>query len=374
VRNLNALTLFGLLEESSQVYWVFDPKSMAIEYVNRAYESFWGRDRSSVYRSPASFLDGVHPEDRQKARLMFEKQIRYEPNSTEFRIVHKDGSVRWVRDRSFLIKKGSGRDVYVAGIVEEIIGPHEQPLRVSPVLGRNEFAMLAGGIAHDFNNVLTAVVGNGEMLLRDRTLPENVHKRIEILVQAGLLGKGLAKELMEFSQPVTSELSIVDLNALICDLVPTIREIVGRSVEVETSLARDVPMIRADADQLRRVVLNLVLNARDAMPRGGRLTLITCAAEGGDWGIHRSLHYRQPGCFAALRVGDTGCGMDPATRARIFEPFFTTKTEGVGHGLGLSIVKRIVHRHHGHMEVRSIKGGGTTFTLYIPDSSLEHPS
>jgi signal transduction histidine kinase len=212
------------------------------------------------------------------------------------------------------------------------------------------------------------------MLLRDTTLPDNVHNRIETLVQASLLGKGLAKELMEFSKPVTSELSIVDLNLLICDLVPTLREFVGRSVEVETTLARNVPMIRADFDQLRRVVLNLVLNARDAMPRGGRLTLITCAVKDGDWANQKSLNHRRPGCFAAFRVADSGCGMDPATQTRIFEPFFTTKAEGVGRGLGLCIVKRIVHRYNGHVDVWSIKGGGTTFSVYFPDASLEHPS
>jgi two-component system cell cycle sensor histidine kinase/response regulator CckA len=374
MRTLKALTLLGLLEESSHVYWVRDPKTMAVMYVNHAYESIWGRDRGSLYMSPLSFLDGVHPADRQKARLMFEKTMRYEPNSTEFRVVNPDGSVHWIRDRSFLIKNGSARDVYVAGIAEEITSSREQPRRVSHALGRKEFVLLAGGIAHDFNNVLTAVVGNGSSLLRDSTLPNNAHDKIKAVVHAGLLGKGLAKELMEFSKPVTSELFIVDLNELIYDLVPTLRDFVGRSVEVETSLASDVPIIRGDSDQLRRVVLNLVLNARDAMARGGRLTLTTCQGEAGDWGIQRRLPYQRPGRLAVMKVTDTGCGMDLATQAQIFKPFFTTKAEGVGCGLGLCIVKRIVHHHHGHMNVWSIKGEGTTFSIYFPDASLERLS
>src|ERR1700737_2215135 len=156
--NLMASTLRGLLDNSPQVYWVLDPKSAAIVYVSRAYETISGQDRRSLYRCPLSFLDAVHPEDREKARRAFEKHLRYEPGLTELRFLHQDGKVRWVQDRSFLFERRSGQPAFVAGISEDITSLHEQRHRSSSGL-RREFELLANGIAHDFNNVLTAVVG-----------------------------------------------------------------------------------------------------------------------------------------------------------------------------------------------------------------------
>ena len=374
MRVLFTATVLELIEQSSHLSMILDPKTRTIVYASRAYESISGRDRGSLYESAISFLDTVHPEDREKARAMFERQMNYEVMSTEYRLVNPDGRVHWVRDRTFLIKESDAGDVHMGVMVEDITSLYERPRKLSYALGKREFALLSGGIAHDFNNVLTAVVGNGEMLLKDTALPTIAHARIETVVQAGLLGRSLAKELKEFSKPLKSERSIIDLNVLIRDFVPTLTEFVGRRIEVETSLARNIPMVAADADQLRRVVLNLVLNARDAMPNGGRLTLITCGAEAGDCGIQSHLHYGQAGRFAVLRVTDTGCGMDPITQTHIFEPFFRTKAGGVGNGLGLSIVKGIVRRHNGRVDVESIKDGGTTFSVYIPEASPEHPS
>jgi len=357
-------TLFRLLwEHAPYGFWIFDPANIDVAYINRAYESMWGRSRDILYDQPFSFLDVVHPQDRAKARTMLEKELRRQATVEDFRIVRPGGEVRWVRDRSFPVKVEPKGTVYTAGTVEYITPSYRTGPRVRYVPSR-AVEQLAGGVAHDFNGLLTAVMGNGDFLLKDESLSSEAQRRANVIVQAAELGKTLVKELTDFSRLAAAPLMSVDLNTLIRGLVESFRSLVGTEIELTTFLVADIVSIRANPEQLTRVLTNLVFNAHDAMPSGGRITISTYNAE--EAGLTNGTGTRFPHStgYAAVEVADNGCGMDSTTQARIFEPFFTTKPYGTG--LGLYHVRRIVQECHGQIFVSSAVGKGTTFSLYFP--------
>jgi signal transduction histidine kinase len=225
---------------------------------------------------------------------------------------------------------------------------------------------LAGGLAHDFNNLLTAVMVSGDFLLKDESLSSEAQRRANVIVQAAELGKALAKELTDFSRLAAAPFVTVDLSQLIRGLGESFRGLVGTQIELTTFLVANLVSIRANPEQLTRVLTNLVLNARDAMPSGGRITISTYNAEEAGLANGTGAHFPHSHGYAALKVADNGCGMDSTTQARIFEPFFTTKPYRVGTGLGLYHVRRIVQECYGQIFVISEVGKGTTFTLYFP--------
>jgi len=359
-------TLFRLLKEHAPYgFWVFDPANIDVAYINRTYESMWGRSRDILYDHPFSFLDVVHPQDRAKARTMLERQLRRQATVEEFRIVRPGGEVRWVRDRSFPVQIEPEGTVYVAGTVEYITRSYRTRPRVKHATNR-AVEQLAGGLAHDFNNLLTAVMGSGDFLLKDESLSSEAQRRANVIVQAAELGKTLAKELTDFSRLAAAPFVSVDLNQLIRGLGESFRSLVGAGIVLTTSLVADLVSIRANPEQLTRVLTNLVFNARDAMPSGGRITISTYNAEEAGLASGTGTHFPHSHGYAALEVADNGCGMDSSTQARIFEPFFTTKPYRVGTGLGLYHVRRIVQECHGQICVSSEVGKGTTFSLYFP--------
>jgi PAS domain S-box-containing protein len=365
VHNKAARTLFQLMEHVPYVFWIFDPQNIELVYINRAYESMWGRSRDSIYRRPFSFLDAVHPQDQPKAHGMLERQLRRQANVEDLRIVQHGGGVRWVRHRSFPVKIEPEGIEYVAGTVEYMTHSYRTTPRVRRTLNK-AVEQMAGGLAHDFNNLLTAVICNGDFLLRDHSLSGDAHRRTIGMLHAAELGKTLAKELTDLSRFAAAPFVTVDLNSLISGLVESFRSLVGTQIELTAFLVADLVSIRANPEQLTRVLTNLVFNARDAMPSGGRITISTYNAEkAGLANGTGTLFPCSHGC-AALEVADNGCGMDSTTQARIFEPFFTTKPYRVGTGLGLYNVKRIVHECHGQIFVSSAVGKGTTFSLYFP--------
>lgn|ERR1700674_874683 len=353
------------MEHVPYVFWIFDPANIELVYINRAYESMWGRSRDDIYRRPFSFLDAVHPQDRVKARTMLERQLRRETTVEDFRIVRPGGEVRWVRDRSFPVKMEPEGTVYAAGTVEYIIPSYRTGTRVKHA-PNNGVDQLAGGLAHDFNNLLTAVMGNGGFLLRDESLSSEAQRRANVILQAAGLGKTLAKELTDFSRLAAAPFMSVDLNTLIRGLAESFKSLVETQIELTTVLASDLVSIRANPEQLTRVLTNLVFNARDAMPSGGHITISTYNAEEAGLADGTGTRFPYFHGYAALEVADNGRGMDSTTQAHIFEPFFTTKPYRVGTGLGLYHVKRIVDECHGQIFVSSAVGKGTTFSLYFP--------
>jgi len=233
---------------------------------------------------------------------------------------------------------------------------------------------LAGGVAHDFNNLLMVINGYTEVLLEQLDKNSDLHQKVESIQQAADRAATLTRQLLAFSRKQLLELKVVDVNTIVGDMERLLRPLIGANIELVTRLSTETGHTRADAGQLEQVIMNLVVNAKDAMPEGGKLTLQTRdVTVRQNFREHRFI---QPGHYAVISVSDTGHGMDKETQSRIFEPFFTTKEKGKGTGLGLSTVYGIVKQSSGYVFAESEVGAGTTFYVYLPraEESAEESS
>src|SRR5215471_2278082 len=223
---------------------------------------------------------------------------------------------------------------------------------------------LAGGVAHDFNNLLMVINGYTEVLLEQLEPGDGRHQKVQSIQQAADRAATLTRQLLAFSRKQVLELKVVDVNAVISDMERLLRPLIGENIELVTRLSPEAGRTRADAGQLEQVIMNLVVNAKDAMPEGGRISIQSSGIT-----VHQSFRehrYIQPGRYVVISLSDTGQGMDKETQSRIFEPFFTTKEKGKGTGLGLSTVYGIVKQSGGYVFLQSDIGVGTTFHIYLP--------
>ena len=227
---------------------------------------------------------------------------------------------------------------------------------------------MAGGIAHDFNNILTAIVGYSEVVLTQIDESDPIWHDIHEIRKAGTRAAALTSQLLAFSRKQVLKVTVVDLNAVVRDVEKMLQRLLGEDIAINTDLAGDLRHIKADANQLEQILVNLAVNARDAMSQGGKLTIATANVE-----LELADFVLPAGRYTRLVVSDTGCGMDEHIRARIFEPFFTTKETGKGTGLGLSTIYGTVKQLGGHVLVSSEPRQGTSFTIYLPqtDECLE---
>jgi two-component system cell cycle sensor histidine kinase/response regulator CckA len=229
---------------------------------------------------------------------------------------------------------------------------------------------LAGGVAHDFNNLLTVIMGHCELL--QGRLPEGdaTRRGIEEIRSAGERAASLTRQLLAFSRRQVLAPKVLDLNAVVGSMAPMLRRLIGEDIELRTALATGLGHVKTDPGQIEQVIMNLVVNARDAMPRGGKITIETANVTLDKADARRHVVVR-PGTYVRLCVSDTGTGMDAATQARIFEPFFTTKEPGKGTGLGLSTVYGVIKQSGGYIWVYSEPGQGATFKIYVPQVGEE---
>jgi nitrogen-specific signal transduction histidine kinase len=225
---------------------------------------------------------------------------------------------------------------------------------------------LAGGVAHDFNNLLMVISGYAEVLLEHTRKNDPLYTKIEAIHQATDRATTLTRQLLAFSRKQLLELKVVDLNIIVEDIKRLLRPLIGENIELQTQLAPDLGRTRADAGQIEQVLMNLVVNSKDAMPNGGKIIIQSANARLNHEDVRREYSYIQPGLYVVLSVTDTGEGMDKETQLRIFEPFFTTKEKGKGTGLGLSTVYGIIKQSGGYVLVQSEPGQGTTFRIYLP--------
>jgi len=247
---------------------------------------------------------------------------------------------------------------------EEALVQSEEQLRQAQKL--EAIARLAAGVAHDFNNILTAISGHSELLLRQLDINDSRRKNAEQIEKCAYMAAALTRQLLTFSRKQVIEPRVLELNAIVGNIERMLARLIGEDIEFRTELDPNVGRIKADPGQLEQVIMNLAVNARDALPNGGKLTITTSSVLLSE--RHRKnfpgLH---PGKHVLLSVSDTGIGMSEQVKAHLFEPFFTTKPPGKGTGLGLATCFGIVRQSAGHIEVQSQLGKGTTFNLYFPE-------
>jgi signal transduction histidine kinase len=292
-----------------------------------------------------------------------------EGGRTRFEVEHpcpRPGEDRWFVARITPFPDNGARRVVVAH--EDITESRrlEEQLRQSQKM--EAIGTLAGGVAHDFNNILAAIMLHLDLLKLDASMPASMQKSLDELSQAARRAAGLTRKLLLFSRQEPARRQRVDLKAVVRGLLAMLDRMVGENYTLDLTGSPEPLWLEGDPGMLELVAMNLVINARDAMPRGGRieLRLDGCELDEGATEAHTA---GRAGRFARLIVSDTGCGMNEATRQRVFEPFFTTKAAGKGTGLGLSTVFGIVEQHAGWIEVESVEGRGSTFIVYLPAAS-----
>ena len=473
-------------ENMTEVFFVMDPWFRETLYINPAYERIWGRSCQSLHDNPSSFLEPIAAEDRPAVIEKLDRIVEGDdPGDIEFRIVHDDGSVRWILAHAVPVRNPQGEVYCISGVAlditerrkaadalgesrtryqnlteasfdgivisqddiiraanpgflkmfgydrdEEVIGRPStdfanreyvddanrrattgllgqyeiigkrkdggklllevttradtmggRPARISALRDVTEkrsleeqfrqaqkmeaVGRLAGGVAHDFNNLLTVISGNTELVLEQLQPGDPSVDDLKQILAAATGATSLTQQLLAFSRQQVIEPKTIALGDVVLKTNKMLRHLIGEDIDVATNIGGAPCIVFIDPGQLEQVLMNLAVNARDAMPTGGKLTIETSIAELDEASASR--HWpASPGRFALLAVSDNGAGMDAVTRAKIFEPFFTTKEQGKGTGLGLATVYGIVKQSGGYISVYSEPGMGTTFRIYLP--------
>ncbi|MCC6746878.1 MAG: PAS domain S-box protein [Deltaproteobacteria bacterium] len=357
-----------VLEASEMGVWSWEIEPDVVHWDDRLYD-LHGISRGRPITA-ADFFRAVHPDDRQKAQLLVEQALATGSyDDLRCRVVRPDGSVRWIHCQAVLRRDAEGRPVRLVGGATDItaqvrLGQQLDEARRLEAIGR-----LAGGVAHDFNNLLTVVIGGIELARGGPQAPLPQAPALDDALDAAKRAASLTRQLLAFArrQPISPR--DTDLNRTIREFEPLVRRLLGEGVELELELSPELWPVRIDPAGLEQVLLNLVMNGRDAMPLGGRLRIgtrnVPSTADGAA-GAAEVPPVAPDVPHVRLTVSDSGEGMTDEVRARIFEPFFTTKPVGAGTGLGLATVYGIVTQHGGTISATSTPGGGTTFHACLP--------
>jgi PAS domain S-box-containing protein len=332
-------------------------------YMSPAVRQLSGYAPEEFYRDPELAMKVVHPEDRALLQAAFRGELKGE--TVTLRWIGLHGNTVWIEQRHVLVQDREGRLLAVEGIARDITErvKLEEQLRQSQRM--EAVGRLAGGVAHDFNNMLTVINGYSDLALSEAPLDSRLREHLEQVRRAGDKAAELTRQLLAFSRKQVLQPRVLNLNEVVETHFKMLSRVLGEDIDLVTVLEPNLGHVKGDPGQLGQVLMNLVVNARDAMPQGGKLTIETHNVVLDDT-YARSHVGVTPGSYVMLMVSDTGSGMDAATASKIFEPFFTTKERGKGTGLGLSIVYGIVKQSGGNIWVYSEPGRGTTFKIYLP--------
>ena len=327
-----------------------------------------GYDPEDFLSGRLAFSEIVHPEDLDRVEQEV-KEYSSEPErgsfSQEYRVLTKSGDTRWIHDRTWIQRDEKGDIIYFRGILLDITDQKHLEDQFRHAQKMEAVGQLAGGVAHDFNNLLTPVMGYSEMMLSELGADHSHHWMLTEIQKAGQRATELARQLLAFSRKQVMEFRTLDLNDVVEGFEGLLRRMIREDIDIRIDLAPSLGNVKGDSSQVEQVLMNLAVNAQDAMPDGGTLTIETENAHIGAAYArkHSDVH---PGPHVMLTLSDTGLGMDSETLQHIFEPFFTTKAKDRGTGLGLAMVYGIVKQHGGGIRVDSESGKGTTFKIYLP--------
>ncbi|MFO1501142.1 MAG: PAS domain-containing protein [Verrucomicrobiota bacterium] len=356
-----------LANKIEEVFLITDPQSHQLHYVSLGLREDLGVSGETAISSAWKWLDAIHPDDRKRIQLAAQTKQEGGHYDEIYRIVRPDGSVRWIHDRAYPVKGEEGRVVRVIGIAADITQRHLLELQLRQAQKMESIGQLAGGIAHDFNNLLTVIQGHANLLLDLPECGRDLRESAEQISLAAERSAALTRQLLTFSRKQAMQAAPLNLNDAVRDFAKMLKRILGADVVLEVRCAAELPPVHADVAMLEQVLMNLVVNARDAMPAGGKLFLRTKLQVLNAEHLHlQARPQAKPGEYVCLEVEDTGCGISQANLTRIFEPFFTTKEVGRGTGLGLATVYGIIEQHRGWLTVYSEVGLGTVFRVYLP--------
>jgi PAS domain S-box-containing protein len=396
--------LDSILTSLDEVVWSLSPKTYELLYLNPAVEQLYGRKVADYLADKDLWRRSLHPDDRERVLSAIPALLERGALELEYRIVRPNGEVRWVQDRARVIYDEHGEALRLDGVVSDITEQkqaqaflqHAQALleaevqeKTAELTKANEalrteiderqrmeaalrqaqkmeaVGQLTGGVAHDFNNLLTVILGNLQLLEARLTDDPLLHKLVLAATRGAQRGSELIRKLMAFSHPQPLQPGDIDLNPILAGMIEILRRTLGEHIEVQIPQNPGLWTALADPVQVETAILNLAINARDAMPDGGALRL-EAANVTIDQARLPGEPYLRPGEYVMLTVSDSGTGMPPEIASRAFEPFFTTKPAGKGSGLGLSMVYGFAKQSGGYVTLQSEAGQGTAVRFYLP--------
>ena len=332
---------------------------------NAAFSEIMGHSEQELLK--ISMRELTHPDDQAESEAclkgLLAGDMRYV--QIEKRYIHKDKHILWGLANMSLLRDESGRHMHYVCQIQDITEHKRLGEQLRQAQKMESIGLLAGGIAHDFNNLLTVINGRSELLITRHKIDDSMREQLELIHTTGERAAALTRQLLAFSRQQVLQSTVLDLNTIVTETSEMLQRILPADIVLQSNLDQKLNPVLADSSQIEQVLLNLVVNARDAMPNGGKLVIETSNVELSESDCRKRDDIK-PGHFVMVAVSDTGTGMEAAVAARIFEPFFTTKGIGKGTGLGLSTVYGIVKQSNGHITLQSELGKGTAFKVYLP--------
>ena len=362
-----------MAERIADVFYLRDAVTGATLYVSPAYETIWGRPSRALYDHPSAWVDAIHPDDAARVRdhIAAARDLGPAPGTYdhEYRVVRPDETVRWVRDRAYAVLDERGRAHRLAGIAQDVTERRQLEVELREAQKMEAIGLLTCGVSHDFNNLLMGISGCASVALNELEPDSPARALVDEIRTEADGGSALTRQLLDvLRKPGPEDVVESDLDCTVAKAGKVLRRLVGAGIEVMVDLDAPRARVCCSEAEINQILMNLTVNARDAMPQGGRLTIGTRRSSVREPDECRRFHV-SAGEYLTLTVTDTGMGIGDEMRTRIFEPFFTTKPVGSGSGLGLSTVYWLVEQRGGHISLTSEPGEGTAVAILLPRTS-----